>query len=236
MNPNLQGEIQEQQIKVTVGTIELTGELVIPENAQGLVLFAHTSSNRLSTRNRYMAHVLRLAGLATLLINLLSPAEESMNVRSRESHFDIEPLTARLVQITDWLAHNANTAHLKVGYFGDGTAAGAAIVAATEHPTVVGAIVSRNGRPDLAEASLAYVQAPTLLIVGGNDTALVANNSTAFAKISTVKKLEIIADATHLFEEPGILDTVAQLASHWFRQYLGSQNSLDFSSPALPTV
>jgi len=187
------------------------------------VLFAHGSgSSRHSPRNRFVAEVLGEAGLATFLIDLLTEEEEAIDRRTRQLRFNINLLATRLAGATDWLLHNPSTRHLQIGYFGASTGAAAALVAATQRPQAVSAIVSRGGRPDLADSVLSQVQAPTLLIVGGNDDPVIAMNQSALAKLQTEKQLKIIPGATHLFEEPGTLEQVSQLASQWFEQYLSS--------------
>lgn len=218
--------MQESSVKVTTGLVTLEGNLSVPQQAKGVVLFAHGSgSSRHSPRNRYVAEVLREAGLATLLIDLLTVEEEAVDLRTRHLRFDIDLLAKRLVGATNWLLHNSSTHHLQIGYFGASTGAAAALVAAVESPKV-GAIVSRGGRPDLAGSVLFRVQAPTLLIVGGNDYPVIEMNQSALAQLRTEKQLEIVPRATHLFEEPGALEEVARLASQWFNHYLTSAPSL----------
>jgi putative phosphoribosyl transferase len=175
------------------------------------VLFAHGSgSSRHSPRNRNVARMLNRANLATLLVDLLTPEEEeALDVRTAHLRFDIGLLTGRLIGATDWLTQHPDTRHLRVGYFGASTGAGAALVAAAERPDVVSAVVSRGGRPDLAGPALARVQAPTLLIVGGYDLQVIQLNRVAFAQLHCEKQLVIVPGATHLFEEPGTLDEVA---------------------------
>jgi dienelactone hydrolase len=185
------------------------------------VLFAHGSgSGRHSPRNRYVARALQRAGLATLLIDLLTPEEEEADLRSGHLRFDVGLLAGRLAAATDWLAENPDTGDLRIGYFGASTGAGAALVAAAERPQEVGAVVSRGGRPDLAGDALPRVRAPTLLIVGGNDAPVIGMNEEAFARLRADKELEIVAGATHLFEEPGALEEVARLAAAWFARHL----------------
>jgi putative phosphoribosyl transferase len=197
-------------IQVSAGPITLEGNLTIPEGARGIVLFAHGSgSSRHSPRNRSVAQVLHQGGLATLLIDLLTAGEEAVDVRTGHLRFDIDLLAERLVGATDWLARHPSTCDLKLGYFGASTGGGAALAAAAERTDVVGAVVSRGGRPDLAGSALPYVRAPTLLIVGGNDVPVIALNWVALAQLRAEKQLEIIPGATHLFEEPGALATVA---------------------------
>jgi dienelactone hydrolase len=208
-------------VQIPVDTATLAGDLTLPPQARGLVLFAHGSgSSRHSARNRYVAQVLVDAGLATLLVDLLTAAEEQLDQRTRHLRFDIGLLAARLGGITDWLSDQPDTSPLPLGYFGASTGGGAALVAAAERPARVRAVVSRGGRPDLAGTALARVQAPTLLIVGGQDTPVVTLNQQALAQLPARKELTIVPGATHLFEEPGTLDVVARLARDWFLRYL----------------
>jgi len=201
--------------------VTLDGNLSLPAGAGGIVLFAHGSgSSRHSPRNRYVARLLNEAKLATLLIDLLTQQEEAIDMRTAQLRFDIELLAERLVAATDWLTQQPETRHLRLGYFGASTGAGAALVAAAERPDVVGAVVSRGGRPDLAGPALERVKAPTLLIVGGNDSPVIELNWTALAQLRCEKQLVIIPGATHLFEEPGALDEVARLAREWFKRHL----------------
>jgi putative phosphoribosyl transferase len=214
-------EGNDRFIQVSAGPVALEGNLSVPAGARGIVLFAHGSgSSRHSPRNRAVAQVLRQGGLATLLIDLLTAGEEAADMRTGHLRFDIDLLAARLVGATDWLAQHPSTRDLRVGYFGASTGGGAALVAAAGRPDVVGAVVSRGGRPDLAGPVLSYVQAPTLLIVGGNDVPVIALNRAALAQLHAEKQLEIIPGATHLFEEPGTLEAVARLARQWFERYL----------------
>jgi putative phosphoribosyl transferase len=213
-----QGERAE---KIPAGSVELEGNLGVPEGARGVVLFAHGSgSGRNSPRNRYVARTLREAGLATLLLDLLTPEEEAVDLRTGDLRFDIGLLAERLAGATDWLMENPNTRGLRIGYFGASTGAGAALAAAARRPGSVGAVVSRGGRPDLAGEALPLVEAPTLLIVGGNDEPVIRMNEEAFARMSAEKELEIVPGASHLFEEPGALEEVARLAADWFRGHL----------------
>jgi putative phosphoribosyl transferase len=213
---------EERSVRVAVGSLSLEGNLILPEAAYGIVLFAHGSgSSRHSPRNRYVAQLLNGGKLATLLVDLLTPAEEAIDLQTTHLRFDIGLLAERLVGATNWLAVQPETHDLRVGYFGASTGAAAALVAATMRPQAVGAIVSRGGRPDLAGPEpLAHVQAPTLLIVGGNDTPVITLNEMAYALLCCEKRLVIIPGATHLFEEPGALDAVAQLACDWFQRHL----------------
>jgi putative phosphoribosyl transferase len=214
-------EQEEHPERISAGQVELEGNLSIPEGARGIVLFAHGSgSGRHSPRNRQVARALREAGLATLLIDLLTPEEEEADLRTGHLRFDIGLLAQRLAGATDWLTLNPDTLDLRIGYFGASTGAGAALVAASDRPEAVGAVVSRGGRPDLAGDALSLVKAPTLLIVGGNDAPVIGMNEEAFAQIRAEKRLEIVPGATHLFEEPGALEEVARLAADWFTHHL----------------
>ncbi|MFW6149946.1 MAG: dienelactone hydrolase family protein [Chloroflexota bacterium] len=209
------------QISVDGGIVE--GDLTVPEAARGLVLFAHGSgSSRHSPRNRYVADVLHEAGLATLLFDLLTVGEERRDMETMEFRFDIGLLAQRLLRATDWVLANEGLEKLPLGYFGASTGAAAALVAAAQRPDVAKAIVSRGGRPDLAESSLANVRAPTLLIVGGHDSQVLALNRDALARLRAEKELSVVPGATHLFEEPGALEHVARLAKEWFSQHLRS--------------
>jgi putative phosphoribosyl transferase len=211
----------EHLIQITAGPVTLEGTLSVPADARGVVLFAHGSgSSRHSPRNRHVASVLQAGGLATVLIDLLTADEETVDLRTRQLRFDIDLLADRLVGATDWLAQYPDTCLLRVGYFGASTGGGAALVAAAQRPEVVGAVVSRGGRPDLAGQALPQVRAPTLLIVGGHDQPVIAMNQQALAQLRCEKRLEIVPRATHLFEEPGTLDQVARLARDWFNQHL----------------
>jgi dienelactone hydrolase len=197
------------------------GDLGMPEDATGLVLFAHGSgSSRHSPRNRHVAHTLEQTGLATILIDLLTPAEEAVDIQTAELRFDIDLLAERLVAIIDWVRVQHDTSGLSLGLFGASTGAAAALVAASRRQTDVAAVVSRGGRPDLADGALGLVKAPTLLIVGGADVPVIHMNRDAMARMHTQVRLEIVPHASHLFEEPGTLDRVAKLASDWFVQHL----------------
>lgn len=221
MMQNSMGEGSERTVQVAAGGVMLEGNLVVPPGAVGVVLFAHGSgSSRHSPRNRYVAEVLQRARLATLLVDLLTAEEEQADIRTAHLRFDIGLLAARLVGATNWLGQQPDTSSLKVGYFGASTGGGAALVAAAERPERVGAVVSRGGRPDLAGAALAQVQAPTLLLVGGNDTPVIAMNEEAMRQLHAQKQLTIVPGATHLFEEPGTLEQVARLARDWFLRWL----------------
>jgi len=211
---------QTYQVSIE-GETKLEGFLNIPENPRGVVLFAHGSgSSRHSPRNQFVAHVLHHAGMATMLIDLLTVREEEYDHYTGHLRFNIDLLSERVAQATRWLTQYAATVHLKIGYFGASTGAAAALVAAVQHPQVVKAIVSRGGRPDLAKPYLDRVQAPTLLIVGEKDTQVIALNRMAYSLLRCTKQIEIVTGATHLFEEPGTLEQAAQIASQWFMKYL----------------
>jgi dienelactone hydrolase len=200
----------------------------LPETAKGVVVFAHGSgSSRFSPRNQFVAGVLEQAGLATLLIDLLTTGEEAVDQRTRQFRFDIGFLARRLVAAIAWLSQQPDTRHLAVGLFGASTGAGAALVAAAERPDLVKAVVSRGGRPDLAGPALPRVQAPTLLIVGSRDELVIELNRAAFDQLRCEKRLEIVPGATHLFEEPGTLEEVARLARDWFVRYLMLETARD---------
>ena len=211
----------ERAVEVPAGPVELAGNLCVPEEAGGVVLFAHGSgSGRHSPRNRHVARVLGEAGLATLLIDLLTPDEEEADRESGHLRFDVGLLARRLAGATHWLRQNPDTRDLPVGYFGASTGAGAALVAAAERPREVGAVVSRGGRPDLAGDTLPLVEAPTLLIVGSDDEPVIRMNEEALGRLRAEKRLEIVPGAGHLFEEPGTLEEVARLAAGWFTRHL----------------
>jgi len=203
---------------IPIGRAKLEALLEVPDGAKGVVLFAHGSgSSRLSPRNAYVARVVREAGIGTLLFDLLTEDEAS----DRSNVFDIEFLAARLQAATDWIRHIGSAQGLGIGYFGASTGAAAALVAAAGDETI-GAIVSRGGSPDLAGAALPRVKAPTLLIVGGEDTEIIELNEEAYERLTCTKELKIVPGATHLFEEPGTLEEVARLARDWFKLHLRS--------------
>lgn len=216
--------IQEREISVRASQgVALEGNLALPDGARAIVLFAHGSgSSRHSPRNRYVANVLQGAGLATLLIDLLTADEEEEERLTRHLRFDIELLAERLVAASHWLLRQPEMRSFAIGYFGASTGAAAALVAAASEPDHVGAIVSRGGRPDLAGNALPRVRANTLLIVGNADALVLELNRAAFERLQTEKRLEIVPGATHLFEEPGTLERVAELATRWFVKYLAA--------------
>jgi putative phosphoribosyl transferase len=210
-----------REVQIQSGGIRLTGDLTIPTGAEGAVLFAHGSgSSRHSPRNQLVARTIREAGVGTLLFDLLTKKEEAVDIYTRHLRFDIGLLAERLVDATSWLKGEFD--HLRIGYFGASTVAAAALVAAAQLGEIVGAVVSRGGRPDLANDSLPLVTAPTLLIVGGLDYPVIAMNQHAYARLRCETEIEIVTGATHLFEEPGTLERVAQLAAAWFQTHLVS--------------
>jgi putative phosphoribosyl transferase len=209
------------EITIALRNISLGGELELPPSAAGLVLFAHGSgSSRHSPRNQSVARVLREAGLGTVLFDLLTPEEEQAEARTGALRFNIPFLAERLVGATRWVLDHASSKDLNAGYFGSSTGAAAALVAAAELGETISAVVSRGGRPDLAGEALERVTAPTLLIVGRNDTPVLPLNEQAYGQLRCEKALRIVPGATHLFEEPGTLETVAQMASEWFAHRL----------------
>jgi len=213
--------VKTGEVQIRAGSALLTGELKVPAKATGVVLFAHGSgSSRHSPRNQYVARVIREVGVATLLFDLLTRQEESIDNYTREFRFDIKLLARRLVAATNWLAAEKETNKLRPGYFGASTGGGAALVAAAQLKEKVGAVVSRGGRPDLAGPALGRVTAPTLLIVGGLDGPVIRMNEDAYAQLRCMKELKIMPGATHLFEEPGKLEEVARLAAAWFLRHL----------------
>src|SRR6266508_1039741 len=212
------------EVQIPAGHAILSGNLTIPEDAVALVLFAHGSgSSRHSPRNQFIARTLNRAGLGTLLFDLLTPEEEALDIHTREHRFNISLLAERLVHATRWTRQQKETRDLHIGYFGSSTGGAAALVAAAELPEEAGAVVSRGGRPDLAGVALPSVKAPTLLIVGGNDDIVIELNEMARDQMRCEVKLEILPGATHLFEEPGALEKVANLASDWFNAHLAAK-------------
>lgn len=211
----------EHPLTIPCGEISLNGLLHLPREAKGIVIFAHGSgSSRFSPRNQYIAKELQQLKFATLLFDLLTEDEDIIDTQTREFRFDIELLAERLVATSQWVKDNAALHKLNIGLFGASTGGGAALVAAAKMPNQIKAVVSRGGRPDLAEDALSEVKAPTLLIVGGDDSDVITLNEKALSRLTCVKQLEIVAGATHLFEEPGKLEDVARLAGKWFIHYL----------------
>jgi putative phosphoribosyl transferase len=213
--------IKSRPISIPVDDTGIQGDLSMPEGSTAIVVFAHGSgSSRHSSRNKYVAQALNDAGIATLLIDLLTADEEAVDLETAHLRFNIDLLAERLSAITDWLRTQSATEKLNLGYFGASTGAAAALVAAARQPETVGATVSRGGRPDLAGTYLAGVRAPTLLIVGGNDPIVLELNRQAAAELRAPYRIEIIPGAGHLFEEPGALQHVAILAREWFEDHL----------------
>ncbi|HET7706922.1 MAG TPA: dienelactone hydrolase family protein [Thermoanaerobaculia bacterium] len=214
-------ERQEGLVHVITDSVGLQGNLIVPKSATGIVVFAHGSgSSRFSSRNRYVAEELRGGRFATLLLDLLTPSEEAIDARNAQLRFNIEMLAQRLVGTVDWLAEQPEVGHLPIGFFGASTGGGAALVAAAEVPDRIAAVVSRGGRPDLAGDALPHVKAPTLLIVGGADIPVIEMNREALARMSCPRELTIVPGASHLFEEAGKLEKVAELALGWFAKHL----------------
>jgi putative phosphoribosyl transferase len=216
-----EGSANTRLVDVVVGDLSLAGDLTIPAGAAGIVLFAHGSgSSRLSPRNRLVAAQLAQAGLATLLLDLLTPAEEEEDRVSGALRFDVPLLAERLARVTDYVRGHSDTSRLAIGYFGASTGAAAALIAAANRPDDVRAVVCRGGRPDLAEETLDRVTAPTLLIVGGADHPVVELNARAYVRLACTKRIEVVAGATHMFEEPGALEEVTRVAREWFVRFL----------------
>lgn len=210
-------------VHVAVDSVVVEGDLVIPKGAEGVVLFAHgTGSSRHSPRNNFVAGELRDGGLATLLIDLLTEGEKELDRRTRRIRFDVGRLAGRVVEALDWLVRQPETENLSIGVFGSSTGAAAGVIAATERPDVVQAVVSRGGRVDMVQSVLDQLWAPTLFIVGGKDLQVLDLNRQAFAQLVTERRLEVIPGAGHLFEEPGALEEVARLAREWFERHLDS--------------
>jgi pimeloyl-ACP methyl ester carboxylesterase len=213
-------------LQIPISGLSLRGDLVVPDQALGIVLFAHGSgSGRKSSRNRYVASVLQQHRIGTLLFDLLTEQEEALDARTAHIRFDIPLLAERLEQVTDWLCHERLPApSVALGYFGASTGAAAALIAAAHFGNRISAVVSRGGRPDLADRALPEVTAPTLLIVGGHDYPVIDMNSHALELLRCPKKMEIVPGATHLFEEPGTLEAVSKLAANWFSRHLARNN------------
>lgn len=218
--------IGSQTVSIAIGLDKIHGDLVVPKNARGIVIFAHGSgSSRHSPRNKYVAQVLNDGGIATLLIDLLTPDEEVVDLRTSHLRFDIPLLSDRLISATHWLAQYEDLLRAPLGYFGASTGAAAALVAAAKRSDVVSAVVSRGGRPDLADQWLSKVRAPTLLIVGEYDDVVIELNRKAAAEMRAETRIEIVPRATHLFAEKGALEQVASLARSWFLEKLAGQKA-----------
>lgn len=212
---------KDNHVDIPAGGVTIQGDLYVPSAVSSLVIFAHGSgSSRHSPRNRYVADVLHEKRIGTLLIDLLTQKEEAIDNRTRELRFDIELLTQRLMAAQKWVISHPALQGLEIGYFGASTGAAAALSAAARDPKHIGAVVSRGGRPDLAGGDLPRVKAPTLLIVGGHDTEVLALNKEALEKLNKESKLDVVPRAAHLFEEPGTLEEAAQLAASWFDKFL----------------
>ncbi|EKD71914.1 MAG: hypothetical protein ACD_46C00066G0003 [uncultured bacterium] len=211
----------EHPISIPCDDVTLEGLLHIPQHTRGMVIFAHGSgSSRFSKRNQYVAHTLQKKQFATVLFDLLTAEEDEIDSQTSQYRFDIDFLANRLIAATRWIEKNPVLNKLSVGYFGASTGAGAALVAAAKLAMLIKAVVSRGGRPDLANESLNYVEAPTLLIIGSLDTQVIQLNQQAYQQLHCVKETAIVNGATHLFEEPGKLEEVAKLAGNWFEKYL----------------
>jgi alpha-beta hydrolase superfamily lysophospholipase len=212
--------MKNKTINIELGNVTLKGDLVLPENAIGIVVFSHGSgSSRLSPRNKYVAELIQHQKIATLLFDLLTEEEDKIY----ETRFDIDLLTSRLIEVTDWLTIQKRTMNLPLAYFGASTGAASALRAAAHFGNMIKAVVSRGGRPDLAFNVLQKVTAPTLLIVGGLDTTVIQINEQAYDELKATKELKIIHGATHLFEEPGKLLEAAEVAIAWFKKNLSKQ-------------
>ena len=223
---SIAAEQREKTVRFGAGSVTLEGELEGIDGAAGIVLFAHGSgSSRFSPRNQYVAGALRKSGFGTLLIDLLTEEEEKVDLQTAELRFNIGLLAERLIGAASWLQQRRETRQLKLGYFGASTGAAAALIAAAKLPQSAGAVVSRGGRPDLAGPALADVRAPTLLIVGGSDRPVIMLNRQALEQLRCEKEIEIVPGATHLFEEPGALEKVAELTCAWFEKHLKPSRS-----------
>jgi putative phosphoribosyl transferase len=211
------------EVQIRSGAVMLPGELTVPSDARGVVLFAHGSgSSRHSPRNQFVAQTIRDAGVGTLLFDLLTKDEENVDRYTGHLRFDISLLAERLVDATTWIESESQFKNLRVGYFGSSTGGGAALVAAAQKGDSIGAVVSRGGRPDLAGNALSHVKSPTLLIVGGLDYPVIDMNRIASEQLSCKKELKIVQGASHLFEEPGTLEQVARLSAEWFQTHLNT--------------
>lgn len=213
------------EVRIKAGLVELEGELALPDLPLGIVVFAHGSgSSRHSPRNRYVARALQEGRLGTLLMDLLTPAEDQIDSRTAELRFNIDLLSERVIAAVDWVRSQPALQSLDIGLFGASTGAAAALIAASLRPAEASVVVSRGGRPDLAGAALGQVRAATLLIVGGNDLPVLEFNRAALQELQGKKQLEIVPRATHLFEEPGALEEVSRLAREWFLTHLRGRN------------
>jgi pimeloyl-ACP methyl ester carboxylesterase len=224
LQAHLPSVVPSREVEIIIGSKTLHGQLALPHAARGLVMFIHGSgSSRHSPRNQQVAADLQQGGLATLLFDLLTQPEESFDLQTGEFRFNIPYLAQRVLEVTDWVLQQDQLVTLPIGYFGASTGAAAALVAAALRPTSIDAVVSRGGRPDLASDELPLVQAPTLLIVGSKDPETLKLNEQAIVQMRCEREMRIVPAATHLFEEPGALERVTQLARGWFKRYLGTQ-------------
>lgn len=215
--------VEQKPVEIDVDSVRLQGMLAVPEGVQGVVVFVHSNGARhFGSRNRYVAETMHAGGLATLLFNLLTPEEEELDLHTRHMRFDINILARRTLAAVDWVHDQSFARALKIGLFGSSTGAAAALIAASERPECVGAVVSRGGRPDLAANALGRVQSPTLLIVGSLDYPVIELNELALAHMDPrpMKEMAIVPGATHLFEENGAMQQVARLATEWFQRFL----------------
>jgi putative phosphoribosyl transferase len=221
----MQHTATHEEVRIDLGGgVAIEGDLGVPDRAAGLVIFAHGSgSSRFSRRNRAVAGALEGAGFGTLLLDLLTPGEESVDDRTREHRFDVGMLGRRVVAATDWAHLHDELRQLPVAFFGASTGAAAALIAAAARPMIARAVISRGGRPDLADAALPHVQAPTLLIVGSRDEPVIELNREAMRRMRAPVELVMVPGATHLFEEPGALEEVARLAALWCRRHLTTE-------------
>ena len=222
----------KEELAINIGSLTLRGDLLVPEMASGIVIFAHGSgSGRLSPRNQFVADVIRRRNIGTLLFDLLTEEEESIDIHTRHLRFDIPMLAERLIAVSKWTGEQEDTRQLRQGFFGASTGAGAALVAAAEIGSGIGAVVSRGGRPDLAGQALEQVRSPVLLIIGEDDEPVIIMNQEAYEKLHSVKEIKIVPGATHLFEEPGTLESAAHLAADWFERYLSARNKSVSAEP-----
>jgi putative phosphoribosyl transferase len=237
MITKLKEKIPSEEIQIQTPKTIIKGDLYLPLKAKGIVIFAHgAGSSRLSPRNQRVARILYEADLASLLMDLLSEEEDQLDIFTRKLRFDIPLLAGRVDNATEWILKDERTKRLPIGYFGASTGAAAALVASIQRPETIHAIVSRGGRPDLADNVLAEVKPPTLLIVGSEDTSVLEKNQSAFKKLNSEKRLVIIQGATHLFEEPGKLDQAAIFAKRWFQEYLISHEQKSEPDPLKPHI
>lgn len=221
--------LEIRQVQIPAGAVTLEGELALPQGATSIVLFAHGSgSNRHSHRNQAVAQEIRRFGMGTLLFDLITPEEAAVDSKLHQLRYNIDLLARRLMHGTHWLNNEFGGAELRLGFFGSSTGGGAALVAATQLGSGIGAVVSRGGRPDLAGYRLKLVKPPTLLIVGSYDEAIIRLNEQAYSFLQGVKEIRIVPGASHLFEEPGTLEQVATLSANWFRQHLHPPHSINY--------